>query len=150
LDDVFVPAVERALRNPHVIAIVADAGYGKSVLLGQLYDEFASRQTIAPVLVSSSALNGPFTDMGTLDNALGEAVGVAPRSVTYLMRDQRAQDWQPVLLIDTIDVILDAPFVPLLARFLRSVLDDGVPVVVTCRQFEFDMHLEPIAERAPL
>ena len=65
-----------------MIAIVADAGFGKSVLLGQLYDEFAARQEIAPVLVSSSALNGPFSDIAGLDDALGEAVGVAPSSVT--------------------------------------------------------------------
>jgi hypothetical protein len=150
LDEVFVPAVERALRSPHVIAIVADAGFGKSVLLGQLYDEFAARQEIAPVLVSSSALNGPFSDIAALDNALGEAVGVTSSSVTYLLRLQRTEGWQPILLLDTIDLLLDEHFVPLLARFLRRVVDEGVPAVVTCRQFEFDMYLEPIAERAPL
>jgi hypothetical protein len=150
LDEVFVPAVERALRSPHVIAIVADAGFGKSVLLAQLYDEFAARQETAPVLASSSALNGPFSDIATLDNALAEAVDITLGSVTYLLRLQRAEGWQPILLLDTIDLLLDERFVPLLARFLRRVVDEGVPAVVTCRQFEFDMYLEPIVERAPL
>jgi hypothetical protein len=46
--------------------------------------------------------------------------------------------------------MLDAASTPIVSQWLRSLVDRGVPVVLTCRSFEFRTQLEPLSERAPL
>jgi hypothetical protein len=150
VDDVFVPRMAEVIEQPAVIAVVADAGMGKSVLLGQLYDNAAEREDLGVVLLSCAALvGGRPADVPELDRAAGQATGCGDSLLTALagLRDAYGR---VVLLIDTVDLILDSSTVPVLSQFLRRVVDAGVAVVCTCRQFEFETFLQGVDGRAPL
>src|SRR5262249_50644556 len=56
VDREFVPAMRRIIDNPGVVAVVADAGMGKSVLLGQLYDTAITWPGLGVVLLGCAAL----------------------------------------------------------------------------------------------
>jgi nucleoside phosphorylase len=150
LDTAFLPAVRAAVENPAVVAIYAEAGLGKSVLLGQLYDDLAADLTLGLVLISASAkVRDHPSDPGELDRQLGLAVGRA-EPLTAILDRQRRAGLRPVVLLDTLDVILDATSQPVLATFLYQLIVGGVPVVMTCRDFEYRTYLDPLPERAPL
>jgi hypothetical protein len=107
LDSVFVPAVEQALAVPAVVAIHAEAGMGKSVLLAQLHDELAKRPDVGVVLVSLSekVTDRPRTP-AELDAQLGAAIG-RPGRLSDVVGLQRAWGLRPVVLLDTLDLIVD-------------------------------------------
>ncbi|MEU8614153.1 hypothetical protein AB0C29_39820, partial [Actinoplanes sp. NPDC048791] len=150
VDGVFVPRMTEVIDRPAVIAVVADAGMGKSVLLGQLYDSAAEREDLGVVLLSCAALvGGRPADVPALDRAAGQATGSGD-SLLAALAGLRDAYGRVVLLIDTVDLILDSSTVPVLSQFLRRVVDAGVAVVCTCRQFEFETFLQGVDGRAPL
>ncbi|MGW3962937.1 NACHT domain-containing protein [Amycolatopsis sp. NPDC005003] len=150
LESVFVPAVEQALTVPAVVAIYAEAGMGKSVLLAQLHDELAKRPDVGVVLVSLSekVTDRPRTP-AELDAQLGAAIG-RPGTLTDVVGLQQSWGLRPVVLLDTLDLILDRELRPVLTQWLHQLVERGVPVVFTCRSFEFRTQLEPIGERMSL
>ncbi|WP_410592842.1 SEFIR domain-containing protein [Amycolatopsis sp. lyj-23] len=150
LESVFLPAVEQALAVPAVVAIHAEAGMGKSVLLAQLHDELANRPDVGVVLVSLSekVTDRPRT-LAELDAQLGAAVG-RPGTLSDVVGLQQAWGLRPVVLLDTLDLVLDRELRPVLTQWLHQLVENGVPVVFTCRSFEFRTQLEPISERMPL
>jgi hypothetical protein len=76
LRQVFLPAAHSALRDPAVVAVHAEAGVGKSVLLGQIYDGLAAEPDIGVVLVSAAAKTAERPRSVTeLDVQFGDAVG---------------------------------------------------------------------------
>ncbi|MEU5690807.1 SEFIR domain-containing protein [Actinosynnema sp. NPDC020468] len=150
LHRVFLPAVRQALADPAVVAVHADAGLGKSVLLGQIHDELAADPDTGVVLVSASAkVRDRPRDAAELDHQFGAAV-LRSGPLSDVLAAQRAAGLRPVVLLDTLDLILDAASRPVVVAWLRRVVDSGVPVVFTCRSFEYQTHLEPLADRAPL
>lgn len=150
LHRVFLPAVRQAIEDPAVVAVHADAGLGKSVLLAQVHDELAADPDVGVVLVSASAkVRDRPRDADELDHQFGAAV-LRSGTLTGQLAAQRARGLRPVVLLDTLDLILDAASRPVVVAWLRQVVDSGVPVVLTCRTFEFKAHLEPLNERAPL
>ncbi|MGW4059209.1 SEFIR domain-containing protein [Amycolatopsis sp. NPDC004747] len=150
LESVFVPAVDQALAVPAVVAIYAEAGMGKSVLLAQLHDELAKRPDVGVVLVSLSekVTDRPRTP-AELDAQLGAAIG-RPGTLSDVVGLQQSWGLRPVVLLDTLDLILDRELRPVLTQWLHQLVERRVPVVFTCRSFEFRTQLEPIGERMSL
>ena len=145
-----LPAVQAALAVPSVVALYADAGLGKSVLLGQVCDELAADETLGITLVSASdKVRDRPADVAELDRQLGGAA-LAGCPLTELTARQRTAGLRPVVLLDTLDLILDDHTLPLLGALLRGLADDAVPVVLTCRDFEFREYLEDADGQVPL
>lgn len=146
----FIPAMDRVITDGGILAVVADAGMGKSVLLGQLYDATADREDLGVVLLSCGALAGSRIRSSLDLDASGGGVACARPSLIATLIAQKQAYGRAVLLIDTVDLLLDPTTVPVLAEFLRTVVDAGIATVFTCRLFEYETLLEPVHEKAPL
>ena len=161
---VYLPAIARGIGGlERLIAIVAPAGYGKSTILGDLYDELVAAQTpwVGLALCSSlslsthslSAIAYPTAAMGqppTADwfrQSLGNALCGDDRSVVAVAADLCQAYGRGVLLLDTLDLILNRERSLHLRDTIRDLLSVGVTVVLTCRDREYTDYLEPTRER---
>jgi hypothetical protein len=157
-------------NNAGLLVIVADGGLGKSVLLGLAIDRISTRlqpneqETTTPnspegqltdiraltfVSCADVATTADLSTLQLLDQALGAAVRPASTSLTSLLLNQREQYGRAALLIDTLDLILTDKSTKLLAQIMRRLLAEGVPIVATCRLFEFDLFFGDISRTIP-
>ncbi|HEY9750737.1 MAG TPA: ATP-binding protein, partial [Allocoleopsis sp.] len=146
----YLPAIARGVEANHqrVIPIIGPAGYGKSTILGDLYDELQQRETawVGLVLCSLLAIEASPSPQ-SLAIALGQAVSGEPQSIIALARQLTEQYGRGVLLIDTLDLVISRTFVSAFSHLLRSLLEVGVTVVFTCRDHEYNDFLEPNREK---
>ncbi|HEX5121220.1 MAG TPA: hypothetical protein VFW65_39050 [Pseudonocardiaceae bacterium] len=148
-----IPNVDRAgelagrLAFPFVI--LGDGGYGKSVLLGQLFDLFARDVSdVITVFLPCSRIPATATldDLDAVDRALGN---VARDS----RDDMRLTDIVGTLagrsrvrvLIDTLDLVVREENADDLALLLRQLARDS-ELVLTCRDREWHDYLESDAD----
>lgn len=146
----YLPAIARGVEASHqrVIPIIGPAGYGKSTILGDLYDELQQRETAWVGLILCSLLvieTSPSPQM--LAIALGQAVSGEAQSITDLAQKLTDQHGRGVLLIDTLDLVISRNFVSAFSHLLRSLLNVGVTIVFTCRDHEYNDFLEPSREK---
>ncbi|MDX3849589.1 toll/interleukin-1 receptor domain-containing protein [Streptomyces sp. AK02-01A] len=132
------------LRAP--VVIVGDGGYGKSVLLGQVFDalvrdekDSGARTLLLPCgRVPASA---DLSDLQSLDRALGNAAVDSRDSpaltgiVAALAANGRVR-----LLIDTLDLVLSEVNADDIAYLLRQ-LARHCELVITCREQEWGAYL---------
>lgn len=174
----YLPAIDRGVSGGHqrVIAIVGPAGYGKSTLLGNLYDELVQANTpwVGLVLCSTLSLSTGFVSLTSygqvaatfavagagnyntalpsdyqaalLEMGLGKSLCGRSQPITAIAQ-QMTTFGRGVLLIDTLDLVIQRDFVPAFGQMLRQLLDVGVTVVFTCRDHEYNDYLEPTHER---
>ena len=149
----YLPAIRAGLKEgrPRVITIVGPAGYGKSTALGDIYDELVGENSgfgwVALTRCNDlQSLEQP-ADAEKLARALGEAVGADGCSLTKLAARLTESYGAGVLLIDTLDLILEDDLVPALRALLRQLIESGVTVVLTCRDYEYGTFLEPPREK---
>ncbi len=172
-------AIDRSLsaEQPQVIPIIAPAGYGKSTILGDLYDQLTQAGTpwVGIILcstvsvasnyfsfLSSTYLAATFLPAGAtqisatppvsyqlsaVDGAFGSSLSGLSQPLTALTQALTETVGRGVLLIDTLDLLLNRDLVPVLNALLRQLLDQGVTVVLTCRDHEYSDYLEPTRER---
>lgn len=172
----YLGAIARGVyeQKERLIAIIGPAGYGKSTLLGDIYDELLVAKTpwVGLVLCSSLSLSTGYPELmsyklvtstmaGSVPNgpaqnqqemiaiALGQSVCGEPRSVTEVCQELTRTQGRGVLLIDTLDLIVNRDFVVAFGTLMRQVLAGGTTVVFTCRDHEYNDHLEPSRERLP-
>ncbi|XHX79466.1 MAG: AAA family ATPase [Stenomitos frigidus ULC029] len=178
----YLPAIARGVSGGHqrVIAIVGPAGYGKSTLLGNLYDELVQAYTpwIGLVLCSTLSLSTGFVSFTSyghvaatfataastasynpvlpsdyqaslLDVGFGKSLCGLSQPLTTIAQQLTAAYGRGVLLIDTLDLVLQRDVVPAFSQMLRHLLDAGVTVVFICRDHEYNDYLEPTRERLP-
>jgi NACHT domain len=144
----YIPAIDRSLIGDslRVIAIIGPAGYGKSTLLGDLYDQLTTRNTPWVGLILCSTLTGPQT---ALDTSFGNSLLGTPTSLLQTTQTLTQTHGKGILLIDTLDLVINREFVIAFSQLLRQLLDQQVTVLFTCRDHEYNDFLEPTRERLP-
>jgi len=176
----YLPAIARGLQGQErVVAMIGPAGYGKSTILGDLYDELVAADTpwVGLVLCSSLSLSTGYLGFmsygivaatfaapggaGTLPSgpspnqqemvaaAIGQSLCGETRSVVPIAQELTAALGRGVLLIDTLDLVLNRDFVITFGHLLRQLVATGTTVAFTCRDYEYTDFLEPPHQRLP-
>jgi hypothetical protein len=135
---------------PQAWVLTGDGGFGKSVLLGTLFD-LSSAGPGAVTLVQCGDLgseNLP-TDFIAIDAALGASVDPLDQapSLTKLVEQQGRRYGQVTVFLDTVDLILVEHTAGPIARLIHHLLDHGASVVMTCRGHEYRALLSETARR---
>ena len=136
----FLQLVLPMLRDEHVprlLAIVAPAGYGKTTVLAQLHDAFEAR----PIAL----IRGDEVILDDVDSAA--AVDRRMSTVAGCGSLVEVATSGPLILIDTLDLLLTGAADTLIVAWMRDLIRAGARVVVTCRDFEFSKVLEPVEIR---
>jgi hypothetical protein len=135
----YQPAIARGIAGQErVIPLIAPAGYGKSTILGQLYDELQDTSAGWVGLILCSDLN---LTQANLANVLGQALATMERSILELAAELNQTYGRGALLIDTLDLVLSPAFVNQFIPILRSLIAQGTTVVFTCRDHEYSEFL---------
>ncbi|RLP84044.1 NACHT domain-containing protein [Mycetocola lacteus] len=128
-DDLLRKAVE---PSKYPVAVVGDGGYGKSVLVGEIAKSNLDR---AIVVISIASLDGAeqVKQLQQIDDALGAQATGLSISLTDALK---VFDERPLLILDTLDILLRDETAPPLAELLSkwSVSSD---LLVTCRSREW-------------
>lgn len=138
-------AIRRGLmeNKRRVIPILGAAGYGKSTILGSIYDQLVSDATGWVALVRC---NDFIETADTFATELGEKISGIRESVVEIASRLSTQHGRGILLIDTLDLILEKKLVPVLRGILLQLLDSGTTVVFTCRESDYRDFFEPYHE----
>ncbi len=175
----YLPAIDRGVNGgqQRIIPIIGAAGYGKSTILGNLYDEliqaktpwvglilcnalsmsaavrsFISYSMVASTLVGVTDYNpaSPSSYQASMvENGFGQSLCGTSRSILEVTRHLNHTYGQGVLLIDTLDLVISRDFIPAFVPILRQLLEQGTTIVFTCRDHEYNDYLEPTRERLP-
>jgi nucleoside phosphorylase len=146
-----LPAVTNSFNasQARVIPIIAPAGYGKSTALGQLHDALASMDDVASCLFRCDDIpTGGIADRD-LPMALGLAATGLPVSLQDVVAVLSETAKHAVLLVDTLDLVLSPGIRAPLRRLLLTVADQRATLVLTCRDFDYRLHLEPPGASLP-
>jgi DNA-binding Xre family transcriptional regulator len=130
------PAIARGVTGnlERVIPLIAPAGYGKSTVLGQLYDELQETDAGWIGLILCSDLN---VTQAALPTILGQAFAAINRPITELAAELNQIHGRGILLMDTLDLVISPVFVNDFIPVLRSLIAQGTTVVFTCRDHEY-------------
>lgn len=144
----YLPAIERGYRDAErrIVVLSAPAGYGKSTVLGEIYDHLASNRQLWVGLVRCNDLPVGLSS-SQFDALVGESLSGSPHPATDICESLAAQHGRGVLLIDTLDLVLTPDIVPALRRMFSQLLDVGMTVVATCRDYDYQVYLEPAREK---
>ncbi|MEM6353640.1 MAG: hypothetical protein AAF766_23055, partial [Cyanobacteria bacterium P01_D01_bin.14] len=129
------------------------AGYGKSTILGSIYDELTrpgpwGAQWVGLILCASLMVpSQPTSEQLALE--LGQSLVGQDRSLIEIAAELTETQGRGVLLLDTLDLVLNRSLVIALHPILRTLVARGVNVVFTCRDHEFQDLLEPTREKLP-
>jgi hypothetical protein len=146
----YLPAIRRGFNEgkQRIIPIIGPAGYGKSTILGDIYDELVQSGLSWVALVRCNDLIiESSVSIETLATALGEGVCGSRQSIAEVALRLTTELGRGVLLIDTLDLVLNSRFVPALRGVLIQLMETGTTVVFTCRDQEYSNFLEPSREK---
>jgi HEAT repeat protein/energy-coupling factor transporter ATP-binding protein EcfA2 len=148
VDTKYLPAIRESIaqKRSRVIPILGSAGFGKSTLLGEIYDVLRSEEVAWTGLVDSAelALSSPADLPLALSRTLCDTEMPLDTLAAALSRKGPG-----VLLIDTLDLVLSPTVVPHLQRLLFGLGDTATTVVFTCRDVDYQLQLEPARMRLP-
>ena len=172
----YIPAIDRGVKEgqQRVIPIIGAAGYGKSTILGDLYDQLTQTETPWVGLILCSTLSSsvevrsfvsysvtstvantagysptlPLSYQASIiENEFGKSLCGTSRSIVEVVEQLNQTHGRGVLLIDTLDLVINRDFTPAFAALLRQLLEKGATIVFTCRDHEYNDYLEPAHER---
>ena len=143
----------RASQARQALVIVGEGGMGKSVLLGQVLAMLEAQPTGAVILISSTLVILPETQLTReeIDRAMGFAVGDLGRryeGLLNLLDILKVQHGSVTILIDTLDLLASSETLAALSETIANALDIG-EVVMTCRAEEFDAYFEDTRQSTP-
>ncbi|MEH1887871.1 NACHT domain-containing protein [Nostoc sp.] len=130
-------------QKRRVVPILGAAGYGKSTILGSIYDELVQAGTAWVGLVRCNDL---IETAETFAPEIGEKLSGVKESIVEIAVRLHSQHGRGVLLIDTLDLVLEKRLVPVLRNILLRLLECGTTVVFTCRDADFRDFFEPYHE----
>ncbi|MBD2771293.1 NACHT domain-containing protein [Iningainema tapete] len=130
-----------------VIPILGAAGYGKSTILGTIYDELDTELVQSgKSWVALVRCNDLIEGIDTFATELGEKASGIRESIVEVTSKLSTQHGKGVLLIDTLDLVLEKKLVPVLRGILLQLLENGTTVVFTCRESDYRDFFEPYHE----
>lgn len=133
LDSVIFPAV-----------ILGEGGIGKSVLAGQMYDTFCSTRPTMLLLCSRIPASAKLQSADTLDLIFGKLASKMDVPLTALLS---AFDQRPLIIIDTLDLLLREETVDDISSVLQNI-HTHADLIVTCREREWRDLVEPTWRKA--
>jgi transcriptional regulator with XRE-family HTH domain len=142
-------AIRRSIQDdkPKVIPIIGSAGYGKSTILGNIYDELLEEQANSQSGWIALARCDDFIEsVETFAIEFGEKVSDVRESIAEIAKRLNEQHGRGVLLLDTLDIVLTKPLVPVLRTLLSQLLESGTTIVFTCRDQDYSYFFEPYHE----
>ena len=152
VDKKYLPAIHRGIKEgfQRIVTIVGGAGYGKSTILGNLYDELSREKSgwVGLSLCASLSLEVR-PSLSDLAIAFGDSITGEHTSIVTACEELHRSCGRGVLLIDTVDLIVSSTFVSVFDRLLRQILDTGTTIVFTCRDRDYNDMFEPLRERMP-
>ncbi|MFP4651381.1 MAG: NACHT domain-containing protein [Phormidium sp.] len=125
-----------------IVPILGAAGYGKSTLLGMLYDRLLD-EAQPQEWVALARCDDLIETAETFEEELGQRLGDRRQPVTEVVERLNGSG---VLLLDTLDLILSPALVPVFRQALARWLERGVTVVFTCRDRDYRDFFEPYHE----
>lgn len=125
-----------------IVPILGAAGYGKSTLLGMLYDRLLD-EAQPQEWVALARCDDLIETADRFEEELGERLSDRRESVTQVVERLNAPG---VLLLDTLDLILSPALVPVFRQALTRWLERGLTVVFTCRDRDYRDFFEPYHE----
>ncbi|MEC4982715.1 MAG: helix-turn-helix domain-containing protein [Oscillatoria sp. PMC 1068.18] len=144
LDAIFRGVKEKKRR---VISILGAAGYGKSTLLGSIYDRLQEDFTTAATgWVALIRCNDLIESAEMLGWELGEKLTGKRESIVEVTRKLSQSLGRGVLLLDTLDLILEPKLVPIWRCLCVELLENEVTVVFTCRDTDYRDFFSPYPE----
>jgi nucleoside phosphorylase len=123
-----------ALATSHPVAVVGEAGHGKTSLLWHLHRRCSAQQDQEVFLIKAPAL----ADFGpTISNRDEGAGSIHTETLLRAVLAAQHLDRQPLVLLDTVDLLLhsDASRVSV-AGIVKRLVDAGAQLVLTCRPQE--------------
>ncbi|MEG4170094.1 MULTISPECIES: NACHT domain-containing protein [unclassified Microcoleus] len=130
-----------------IVPILGAAGYGKSTILGSIYDELHAEQSESGNgWLALARCDDLIESAETFALELGEKISGKRQSIMEIAQQLTAQQSRGILLIDTLDIVLTKPLVPVLRGILSQLLEMGTTVVFTCRDTDYSNFFEPYHE----
>ena len=128
-----------------VVPILGAAGYGKSTILGMIYDELRQQMALEGwiALVRCDDL---VQSADRWVEELGAKASDRPLTMIEIAQQLTAQRGRGVLLIDTLDIVLTKPLVPVFRQMVLQLLECGTTVAFTCRDNDYAEFFEPYHE----
>lgn len=128
------------------LQLLGEAGIGKSVLSAQIYERLTADGAVTPLLVNCEQISSPVRSQEDLDRGLGALLlpaddGTRLTDVTEACA--AASGRRVVLILDTVDYLLNAEAADAVVGLLRSLRARGVLTVFSCRQHDFETWLQP-------
>lgn len=125
--------------DTRVLAIRGDAGIGKTVVSGQIYDALVDSSSAAVLVVPCEMVLSAPSDVDELDSEFGQIIG-SSTGIVSIARTLAEELSKPiVLLFDTVDYLLTsarrASFVELFLRLREA----GATVIFTCRDHDYNV-----------
>ncbi|MDB9512478.1 hypothetical protein PN499_14900 [Kamptonema animale CS-326] len=135
-------------ENKHrVVPILGAAGYGKSTILGSIYDELDSEKIEASNgWLALARCDDLIESAENFALELGEKISGKRQSIVEIAQQLTAQQNRGILLIDTLDIVLTKPLVSVLRGILSQLLEIGTTVAFTCRDTDYSNFFEPYHE----
>ena len=139
-----LPALRRGILQEasRVVPIVGAAGYGKSTILGQLYDELLQDGGTGWVVLLLCGDLIAFDDGGhyrprRLAEEFGELAGSPGTGFPAVVEELTRWRGRGVVLVDTVDLVVNRRFVLAFRGLLEDLLAAGATVAFTCREYEY-------------
>ncbi|MEU4744371.1 NACHT domain-containing protein, partial [Actinosynnema sp. NPDC023658] len=129
-----------------VITIRGDAGAGKSTIAGQVYDALAEHGDVITLVVPCQNIDAIPESVHGFDEAVGALIGT-DGPATGLVRRLTASGRRSVVLLDTVDNLLEQQTGPIVVDWLAQLVEEGASVVLTTRPFHFDAWIKPYEAR---
>ena len=138
-------------KQQRIIPIIGSAGYGKSVILGNIYEKLRdelveSGKGWVALVRCDDVIDDSVTNFAT---ELGKNASDCEESITKIAEIlSNYGRVSGVLLIDTLDILLTnkLKLVPVLRHILSELLKHGTTVVFTCRDEDYESYFEPYNE----
>lgn len=147
----YLPAIRRGLQQdtPRMIPLIGPAGYGKSTILGHLYDALTAESSWTALLLCNSLFLDAGVSPEKLAISMGESICGEAKALPQITAALTHIQGKGTLLIDTLDLVISRPFIAAFTQVMRQLLEQGVTVVFTCRDYEYNDFLEPNHEKLP-
>ncbi|NER99138.1 MAG: hypothetical protein F6J86_35835 [Symploca sp. SIO1B1] len=140
-------AIQGSKKN--IIPILGSAGYGKTTILGKIFEERDQFEAgwVALARCDDILVNSQELSWETIDAELGETT-CGEKSFIHVSSELTRQKETGVLLLDTLDLLLSHNFVKRFRQFLLR-LEGSCVVVFTCRDQDYEDYLQPYSDKLP-